>query len=330
MRLAVIALVLFSAGCGRYAEFTLPPPQAGPEPHYRWEVRAQPVLERGATGEWDASDVLNPSVMRLADKLLNLYSGFDGHAWHTGLAESADGITWTRRGKVLSPDPATWEGKYIAANGSALIVGGEILYWYQAGNPPRIGLAGSPNATKWTKEPKPVLDVGPVGSWDERGIGDPYVIRADDSLYLFYTGIDRASRQRLGVARSSDGGKTWTKLRSNPIFDIGPDLAFDENGLGEPAVWTAGGSWWMLYTGRDRHEFRRIGLAQSKDGIHWKRSSDVPVFAGDQPWNDKVVCDPTVEVTPGAIRVWFGGGNVASPDERLNGAIGYAELKPAQ
>ena len=33
----------------------------------------------------------------------------------------------------------------------------------------------------------------------------------------------------------------------------------------------------------------------------------------------KVVCDPTVEVAAGLICVWFGGRDVASPDEKLHG-----------
>ena len=306
-----------------------PPPSAGAEPHYRWQVRPNPVLDRGAAGSWDSVDVLNPSVVRFNGRLLNLYSGFDGHTWHTGFAESSDdGFTWTRRGKVLSPDAATWEGNYIAANGSALVDRGTISYWYQGGNPPRIGLARSTDGAAWKKEPHPVLDLGPTGSWDERGLGDPYVIRAGDVLFLFYTGLDRAGRQRLGIARSTDG-IVWTRLRSNPILEVGTDRAFDENGLGEPAVWTAGGWWWMIYTGRDRKEQRRIGFAKSKDGVAWTRLDASTVFAGAEPWNNQVVCDPTVEVTPGgAVRVWFGGGNVARPDERLNGAIGYAELRP--
>ncbi len=51
------------------------------------------------------------------------------------------------------------------------------------------------------------------GSWDERGVADPYVIRAGGAYYMFYLGQDRARRQRLGVAMSDDG-VTWYKLRS--------------------------------------------------------------------------------------------------------------------
>lgn len=317
-------LAVALAGCGRYSDFTLPV-QIGAAPQsFHWEVRPDPVLKRGNPGEWDFSDVLNPSIIRRGETWFNFYSGFDGRTWHTGLATSPDGITWSKIGKVLSPDPSTWEGGYIAANGSALWEGGDFLYWYQAGDPPRIGLARSSDGRSWRKESTPVLGTGPRGSWDERGIGDPYAVRAGDYVYLYYTGMDRARRQRLGVARSRDG-LAWEKLRSAPILELGTAGAFDEVGLGEPAVWAGGGSYWMLYTGRDRREHRRIGLARSRDGVRWERVPS-PVLEGDQPWDNKVVCDPSVVATAEGVRVWFGGGNVATPAERLNGQIGYAVL----
>lgn len=324
MRAAVVAVACLAAGCGRYADFALPPPTGVYQPvSFRWQVREEPVMARGSM-----TDVLNPSVFPWRGALANLYSEFDGKTWHTALATSADGFAWVPAGRVLSPDPTRWEGSYLAANGSGLVHQGEILYWYQAGSPPRIGLARSVDGRSWTKTPEAVLDLGPRGSWDERGLGDPYVIRQGDFFFLFYTGIDRARRQRLGVARSRDG-VIWDKLRSNPVLELGDFRAFDEAGLGEPAVWTSHGHYWMLYTGRDRAENRRIGLAESRDGVRWQRSGAAPSLAGAQAWNSKVVCDPTVIQEPdGRVRVWFGGGDVARPDERLNGQVGYAELLP--
>jgi predicted GH43/DUF377 family glycosyl hydrolase len=170
-----------------------------------------------------------------------------------------------------------------------------------------------------------VLPTGPYGSWDEYGVSDPYVVRIEPYFYLYYTGLDRGSRQRLGVARST-GGVHWEKLRSNPILEPGDPGSFDENGLGEPAVWQSHGFYWMLLTGRDIAQNRRLGLARSLDGVHW---SKLPaVFQGSQAWDSKVICDPTVLVDGGTVRVWFGGGDVASPDENLHGQIGYATLLP--
>jgi predicted GH43/DUF377 family glycosyl hydrolase len=320
--LVVASIGLF--GCGSYRDFTLPVEEGGPTARWQWHADPEPVLAPGASGDWDAADVLNPSVLRRNGEYWNLFSGFDGKTWHTGLAISPDGVAWHKQGKILSPDPATWEGSYIAANGSAIDAGSEVLYYYQAGSPPRIGLARSSNRNGWSKGARPVLDAGPYGSWDERGIADPYVFRAGDEVYLFYIGIDRARRQRLGVAVSDDYVK-WHKLRANPVLELGEYGAFDENGLGEPAVWASDGYYWLLYTGRDRREYRRLGLARSQDGVHWEKLPDV--FAGEQAWDAKVICDPSVLMEGNQVRVWFGGGDVARPDENLHGRIGAGVLE---
>ena len=307
-------------GCSRYADFTLPPPEpSGPRPPFTWQPSPDAVIARGT-----ATDVLNPSVIDFHGQYINLYSTYDGRTWHTALATSSDGVAWQKHGIALSPE--AWEGHYVAANGSALVHNDEILYWYEAGEPFQIALARSKDGTNWTKRPTPVLTPGPRGSFDERAVADPYIIAASGSLYMYYIGLDRARRQRLGVARSPDG-EHWQKLRTNPILEVGSANSFDENGLGEPAVWSSAGSYWMLYTGRSRSEQRRIGLARSSDGVHWERDQSLPIIEGAEAWDREVVCDPTVQVTSEGIRVWFGGGDRRSPDENLNGQIGLGLLR---
>jgi len=319
-------VLAFLAGCGKYSDFTLPYQPGGPAVTWQWKPDPGPVLARGTSSDWDSGDVLNPSVFRHGNEYWNLYSGFDNKTWHTGLAISTDGISWRKQGKILSPDPNTWEGGYIAANGSAIEDGSGILYYYQGGRQPQIGLARTSSGRDWSKHGPPVLATGPYGSWDERGVADPYVVRLEGRFYLFYLGMDRARRQRLGIAMSDDG-LAWRKLRSNPVLELGDFGSFDENGLGEPAVWASNGYYWMLYTGRGRSEYRRLGLARSRDGVHWEKTS--AVFSGDQPWNSKVICDPSVIVEAGQVRVWFGGGDVARPDENIHGQGGYGVLQPA-
>jgi predicted GH43/DUF377 family glycosyl hydrolase len=325
MRVAVAACCLALTGCYRYSDFALPvlPGQPGAVA-WKWDVHPTPVI--GNRSDWARVDALNPSVLDVNGSLRNLYSGYDGKMWRTGITFSVDGLLWNGDEKVLAPDPSTWEGDYIAANGTAVYDRGRYLYWYQAGRNPRIGLAISVDAKRWSKHPNPVLRTGPRGSWDERGVADPYVIRQGEFYYMYYLGEDRARRQRLGVARSVDG-ITWTKYRDGPILELGAPGAFDELGLGEPAVWSQHGWYWMLYTGRDRREFRRLGLARSRDGVNWTRVTEEPVLSGTHDWDSKVVCDPSVLVEGDIVRVWFGGGNRAEPAENLNGKIGYATLK---
>jgi predicted GH43/DUF377 family glycosyl hydrolase len=302
------AIMLFATGCGRYANFTLPVVPGGDASLvYRFVAEPDPVITRD-----EFRDVLNPSVVGR----LNLYSVYDGQ-WHTALATSDDGAHWRKQGIVLRA--AT--GDYIAANGSAVSHGGQIWYWYETGAKDRlrISMARSADARAWRKEPAPVLDPGPVGSWDERAVADPYVIRIEPYFYMYYLGQDRAARQRIGVARSGDGVH-WEKLRANPVVEMGEE----EAGIGEPAVWQSNGFYWLLYTVRDFAENRYLRLARSTDGVRWGKLA--VQYRGTQAWNSKVICDPTVVVEGGRILVWFGGGDVASPDENLHGQIGFATL----
>ena len=332
LRVAMALAALCLGGCGHYASFTLPVlPGGDPLLSFEWQERPEPLLSPGEA--WDSHDALAPAIV---DGRHMLYSGYDGRTWRTGMATSVDGIAWHKSDMVLAPDGRTWEGDYIAGNGAALSYRGQLWYWYVAGprGLPRIGLwrqgeppEGPPLKIPEQKQPRPVLEAGPYMSWDERGVADPYVIRIGDWFYMYYLGQDRTrpTRQRLGVARSLDGLR-WQKLVTNPILELGGAGTFDENGLGEPAVWDYRGFYWMLYTGRDSTENRRLGLARSIDGVHWKK---LPVvFSGARAWDSKVLCDPSVIVEGNEIRVWFGGGDVARPDENLNGHIGMAILKP--
>jgi predicted GH43/DUF377 family glycosyl hydrolase len=307
--------LIFLSGCSRYSDFTLPAAPGGDTTlTFAFDALPDPVLSRG--DGWESGDVLNPSVFRDSSGLVNYYSGFDGHTWHTGRAISPDGVHWQKQGKLLSPNPSTWESSYIAANGAALSFQGRVLYWYTAGPRahPQVGLDGHI-----------VLPTGPYMSFDEYGVSDPCVIRIEPYFYLYYTGLDRGARQRLGVARSTDGIH-WEKSRANPILEPGNPGSFDENGLGEPAVWLSHGFYWMLDTGRDIVQNRRLGLARSLDGVHWTKLPEV--FQGAAAWDSKTMCDATVLVEGDQIRVWFGGGDVASPDENLHGQIGYGTLRP--
>jgi sucrose-6-phosphate hydrolase SacC (GH32 family) len=301
------ACVLLLAGCGKYSDFSLPlVPGGDPSLVFKFVAQPDPVLSRDPF-----SDALNPSIVGR----VNLYSVFDGQ-WHTALATSDDAGRWQKQGIVLHAAP----GDYIAGNGSALSYAGQFWYWYEIGAKasPRITLARSPDAKSWHREPGLALDLGPAGSWDERAVADPYVIRIEPFFYMYYLGQDRAVRQRIGVARSTDGIH-WEKLRSNPILELD-----DEAGLGEPAVWQSHGFYWMLYTVREFDEQRHLSLARSTDGVRW---SKLPaVYRGTQPWNSKVICDPSVVVDGDRILVWFGGGDAASPDENLHGQIGFATL----
>lgn len=279
---------------------------------------------------WDSSDVLNPSVILKDGIYYNYYSGWDKTAWRTGLATSIDGVNWEKYNKnpILDIRENEWDNTYIAANGSAVLFQDKIYYFYQGisqgTTDSKIGLAVSENGKEFEERTKEaVLTAGESGAWDSAGVADPYVIEINGTLYLYYLGQDRLGVQRLGVAKSTNG-KEWIKYANNPIMDVGVKGAFDERGLGEPSVIYRAPYFYMLYTGRDIKEQRNLGIAVSLDGVNWKKLSYMGMIEQEEnTWNSKVICDSTlIETEDGEVMVWYGGGNIASPDENLNGRIG--------
>ena len=295
-------------------------------------IEGRPVMGRGAAGAWDSGDVLNPSVIAWRGALYDYYSGFDGSVWRTGLATSSDaGLTWTKAAKPVL-DLGAWTKRYIAANGAAIVIEGQIFYYFQgvdANRVPNIGLATSTDGMTFRSQPDPVLKPGQAGAWDDAAVGDPYVARFGDTFYLYFLGMNRAYVQLIGVAKSTDG-VNWTKL-DGPLLPAGGRNDFDANGQGEPAVVYAAPYYYMLYTGRSSREFRDLGWAVSSDGLHWaKKSGGLISMWRRQYWDSQVICDPTILPTgkqDGTFYVWFGGGDRPEPAQRLHGQIGRMTIK---
>lgn len=69
-------------------------------------------------------------------------------------------------------------------------------------------------------------------------------------------------------------------------------------------------------------ENRNIGIAVSLNGITWKKLSTEGIFKSKTEWNSQVVCDPKpIPLGDGMYKVYYGGGDIASLDEGLNGQI---------
>ncbi|MCB1020879.1 MAG: hypothetical protein KDC27_13180 [Acidobacteria bacterium] len=279
----------------------------------------------GPDSRWEGAYIAaNGATLVRGSQILHWYQAGPRNQTRIGFGHSADGLVWEKHpaNPLFGPDHR-WEGSYIGANGATLVRDDQILHWYQSGprNQTRIGFGHSSDGLEWERAPEPVLGYGPAGSWDESALGDPYAVQCGDWLYLYYLGQNRFGVQRLGVARSRDGVH-WQKSHLNPVLDTGGEGAFDERGLGEPAVFFADGAFWMVYVGRDAEERRRLGWARSSDGVEWAKVPRPGIIPGVQPWNQAVVCDPEILLLENRLLILFGGGDRPSPDENLDGRIG--------
>jgi predicted GH43/DUF377 family glycosyl hydrolase len=106
-----------------------------------------PVLTSSPAPAWDYS-IYSPHVI-LADGVYHMwYAGgnFSGTAYETGYATSADGIQWTKRGRVIQQGPDGAFDRYGADFPTVLRVGDMAKMWYSGydGSTYRIGYASAP------------------------------------------------------------------------------------------------------------------------------------------------------------------------------------------
>ena len=178
----------------------------------------------------------------------------------------------------------------------ALFDGTEYKMWYSGndGSTWRIGYATSPDGIVWTKYPgNPVLDLGPSGTWDDDYVISPTVLFEGTGFKLWYHGYD-GSQRRIGYATSPDG-IVWTKFSDNPVIELGPTGAWDDDRVSNPSVLFDGIAYKLWYAGHDgSHD--RIGYATSLDGIVWTKFSGTSVLdlGPSGTWDDDNIVDPTV------------------------------------
>lgn len=234
--------------------------------------------------------------------------GINGSHWRVGLAESADGVSWTRV-------PGTRPGDAILDIGAAGEFDGYLAYrplvlkdvrgdgsalyrmWYNGSTRPfncplgtlaldrRIGYAESPDGIAWTKMntgPGPggsALPLGGPGTIDEQQVGYVWVLKDGAEYKMYYSANDATNTWRVALAVSGDA-RTWTKvsgkLAGGAVLDIGPPGAFDVACAYQPSVVKERDQLYrMWYRGCQAPgafggpSRGVIGYAESNDGITW-------------------------------------------------------------
>jgi len=141
--------------------------------------------------------------------------------WETHIAESTDLVHWRRLGPMQwDTEPAAWESsgsitRQIIRNPDP---SGPIwLMTYTAADgrfphvPRSIGAAVSDDALLWRRlYDQPILQPGPLDSWDGAGTAYPHIVKVDTRLHLYYYGFRHSASpyepaRGIGLAISEDG-----------------------------------------------------------------------------------------------------------------------------
>ena len=181
---------------------------------HSWErVSLDPVFQ--AREAWEKRSVMCPFVLHEHGRFRMWYSAGETYEPDAvGLAESADGVTWTRHpnNPVLQP-AGGWEADRVAAACIVPYEGAYLAFYIGFSNgfeDAFIGVARSEDgAGGWERHPEnPLLGRGSAGSWDDCNVYKPFVLRVGDEWFLWYN-ASRFSDRREQVGLATAGGRLW-------------------------------------------------------------------------------------------------------------------------
>jgi len=227
-----------------------------------------PVLLRGAPGEWDAG-TLQPGAVIWDGALFHMWYGaaaVPGGAgtWPTGYATSPDGVTWTKHPDPVLPvgDAGSWDS--LDALITAVVAdGGGFRAWYWGFadfNWMSIGYATSPDGVSWTKWPEPVLEPRGLG-WEGASLGLPMVVQDGGVYRMWYSGRGWEGWCQIGHAVSADGISWARQPLWEPVLEYGEPGEWDRFCVGNGRVVLAGDTTHMWYLGISYTGVFAIGYA---------------------------------------------------------------------
>ena len=266
----------------------------------------------------------DPSVVRFGGRYLMYFSlpPYDvklappdaPRGWSIGIAESHDLDHWKKVGELHPSQDCDRNG--LCAPG-AVVLEGEVHLFYQTyGNGPKDAICHAVSADGVSFErdaSNPVFR--PEGAWTSGRAIDAEVFPAGDKLLMWYATRDPEMKvQMIGMAeanlRSGFGKNSWKQIGNGPV--IKPELPWEKLCIEAPSVMKRGNRYLMFYAGGYNNEPQQIGLAESLDGISWKRVSNEPLLANGFPgeWNSSESGHPGVFVDgDGKTHLFFQGNN---------------------
>ncbi len=127
---------------------------------------------------------------------------------------------------------------------------------------------------------EPILKLGELGTFDEFGTYPSSVIRNGNDMFVYYGGWTRCEsvpfNVAIGIAKSDDDGKTFTKLGPGPVLSYSVNEPFILSGPkirrfnNKWYLWYIAGSKWILDNGKPEPVYK-IRMAISDDGLNWTK-----------------------------------------------------------
>lgn len=171
----------------------------------------------------------------------------------------------------------------------------------------------------------PVLSHGNIGCFDDCGIMASSLVNYNGKKFLYYIGWNNSTtvpfRWSIGLAISSDNGKSFQKFSEGPILDrsyIDPYLVTSPTVIFERGLWRmwySSATKWKSFRGKLSAPYK-IKYASSKNGINWKRDGTVCIDFKNK--HEYAIGRSSIVKDAGRYKMWY---SYAGKQYR----IGYAE-----
>ena len=244
------------------------------------------VIPAGSPDEWDqymrelGNVLYDPEETNPYKRYKAFYSGHRGNYVaddvYIGYAYSADGINWTKYGRIMD---RALEDPYVLKVGATY-----YLYAEDKEDVPfrDIRRYHSSDCETWIGDGdvlEPRAGGVPV-DWEAETVSSPVVWTEGETWYLLYEGTGSPHGTRMGLATSTDGAN-WTRAPINPVFGPAASGAWDDKSVVCDDLVKVGGTYYLLYHGAgaarlDPTEWW-VGIASSPDLYNWTRSEHNPI-----------------------------------------------------
>ncbi len=159
-----------------------------------------------------------------------------------------------------------------------------------------LGYGTSDDGIHFVRRPEPVM--GPEAPYEKGGgVEDPRLVKIGRTYYLTYTGynnVDGAGPTgkdaQLCLATSADLVHWKRQGIIMPAYKGKWNIGWTKSG----AILTQkiGGKYWMYYLADGRAQASQMGVAYSKDLIHWTDATDHPILSSRPGSFDSRVVEP--------------------------------------
>lgn len=229
-------------------------------------------------------------------------------------------MRWRRLGRVYAPDgSAAWARSHAMIPTPVQMPDGGLRVYFASCDEKGVGRAGYADLdprdpTRILRHsPKPVLDIGRPGCFDDNGVNPTCAIWRGAELWLYYVGYQLGVQVRYtlfsGLAISRDGGESFIRVSETPILDrCDGELLYRT----APFVFPGESNGWrMLYIAGERevtvggkslpsYHMREL---RSEDGRHW--GGPGRVVLGPDETVEHGLGRPYVTASPDGYELYF-------------------------